>query len=141
MQSEQLRKAGLKTTTPRMRILQILATATPHHMSAEQVYQKLHDMGEVVGLATVYRVLTQFETAGLVKRHNFEGDFAIFELEQGQHHDHLVCVRCGKVTEFVDEAIESRQRDIAEQYQYQITDHTLTVYGICNQCPKMTGPA
>src|SRR5476651_1109375 len=105
-ESQQLKEAGLKITMPRLKILQILEQSTDHHLSAEDVYRALSDMGEDVGLATVYRVLTQFETAGLINRHNFEGGYSVFELSQGEHHDHLVCVKCGRVEEFMDEMIE-----------------------------------
>lgn len=133
-QDEHLRKAGLKVTLPRMKVLQILEQANPHHLSAEDVFQKLKEGGEEVGLATVYRVLTQFEEAGLVVRHNFEGGHSVFEIDQGEHHDHLVCVKCKRVEEFVDAVIEERQEYIAEQAGFQITDHNLTIYGICSRC-------
>ena len=105
MDNKELKRAGLKATLPRLKILKIFETAEKHHLSAEDVYRALIESGEDVGLATVYRVLTQFEAAGLVKRHNFEGDYSVFELEQGEHHDHLVCVRCGLVKEFIDNTI------------------------------------
>lgn len=140
MKDRDLRNRGLKVTTPRVRILSILEHANPHHMSAEDVYRKLVEESEDVGLATVYRVLTQFETAGIVKRHNFEGGHAVFELDQGQHHDHLVCVSCGKVEEFLDLAIEKRQEVIAEQNAFKITDHNLTIYGICRPCQSVHLP-
>jgi Fur family ferric uptake transcriptional regulator len=129
-----LKKAGLKVTTPRLKILEILEKADPHHMSAEDVYQALVESGEDVGIATVYRVLTQFETAGLVTRHHFEGGYFVFELNQGVHHDHLVCVKCGNVEEFVDEVIEARQAVIAEKATFKMTDHNLTIYGVCKRC-------
>lgn len=134
MSTQQLRNAGLKVTTPRVKILQILEQSKNHHMSAEDVYKKLLDAGEDVGLATVYRVLTQFETAGIVERHNFEGGHSVFELNNGQHHDHLVCVKCGLVEEFVDTVIEQRQKDIAENARFKITDHSLNIYGLCDAC-------
>ncbi len=134
MVSDDLKKVGLKSTLPRMKILQMLEQQKTRHMSAEDVYKALADSGEDVGLATVYRVLTQFESAGLVTRHNFEGGNAIFELNHGQHHDHILCVRCGRVDEFVDETIESRQRDIATRMGYAMTDHNLYIYGICSDC-------
>lgn len=133
-ESQQLRDAGLKITIPRIKVLQILEQSSNHHMSAEDVYKALLEMGEDVGLATVYRVLTQFEAAGLVSRHNFEGGRSVFELCQGEHHDHLVCVRCGRVEEFVDEVIEQRQKIIAEKAQFKMTDHALNIYGICMHC-------
>lgn len=137
MKDEKLRSVGLKVTTPRLMILEMLQQADPHHLSAEDIYQQLKDQSQDVGLATVYRVLTQFESAGLVKRHNFEGGHAVYELDQGEHHDHLVCVKCGAVREFVDEAIEKRQQEIATDAQFQITDHNLTIYGICPRCNNM----
>lgn len=133
-ESQQLKNVGLKITLPRLKVLQILEQSGNHHLSAEGVYKALLDSGEDVGLATVYRVLTQFEAAGLVSRHNFEGGFSVFELSQGTHHDHLVCVKCGLVEEFVDELIEQRQRKIAEQAQFKMTDHALNIYGICPRC-------
>lgn len=139
MEDQDLRKAGLKVTLPRVKILKILESADPHHMSAEDVYKKLIDMGEDVGLATVYRVLTQFEAANLVKRHNFEGGHSIFEIDQGEHHDHLVCVNCGIVEEFVDDEIESRQLVIAKKTKFKITDHSFTIYGICENCHHKGG--
>jgi len=136
MNNQDLRKAGLKITMPRVRILEMLEHAKPHHLSAEEIYRRLVDAGEDVGMATVYRVLTQFEQAGLVVRHNFEGGFAVFEINQGEHHDHLVCVKCGQVEEFVDEVIEKRQKAIAEQAGFEMTDHVLHIYGVCSNCQK-----
>jgi Fur family ferric uptake transcriptional regulator len=136
LENQELRKAGLKVTLPRIKILEVLEGADNRHLSAEDVYKALLEAGEEVGLATVYRVLTQFENAGLVARHHFEGGHSVFELEQGQHHDHLVCVKCGRVEEFVDETIESRQKAIAEKADYDITDHCLYIYGICPACQK-----
>ena len=119
MDSIELKKAGLKATQPRLRILSVLEQNSERHLSAEDVYRALNDSGDDVGLATVYRVLTQFEAAGLVIRHHFEEGRAVFELESGDHHDHIVCMRCGEVTEFVDEEIESRQRLIAKKLGFQ----------------------
>ncbi len=134
MKAADLRKAGLKATIPRLRIIEVLEQASPRHMSAEDVYRALADAEEDVGLATVYRVLTQFESAGLVVRHHFEGGQSVFEMAQDQHHDHLVCVRCGKVEEFVDETIENIQLDIAKRLGYELTDHSLILYGLCPDC-------
>jgi Fur family ferric uptake transcriptional regulator len=131
-----LKKAGLKVTLPRLKILQILENSVEHHLSAENIYRVLLDSGEDIGLATVYRVLTQFEEAGLVSRHHFEGDQSVFELDRGEHHDHLLCVKCGRVEEFVDEMIEKRQQEIAKQAGFSITDHNLHIYGICANCQK-----
>lgn len=134
MDSEELRRVGLKVTTPRLKILEILESSSQHHLSAEDVYRQLLDSSEDVGLATVYRVLTQFETAGLVTRHNFEGGHSIFELNQGHHHDHLVCVKCGGVEEFVDPVVESRLHEIVAKSHYKMTDHSLNIYGLCPKC-------
>ncbi|MFI4917924.1 MAG: ferric iron uptake transcriptional regulator [Legionellales bacterium] len=133
-ESQQLKNVGLKITTPRLKVLQILEQSLNHHLSAEGVYKALMEMGDDVGLATVYRVLTQFEAAGLVSRHNFEGGHSVFELSQGAHHDHLVCVKCGLVEEFVDEVIELRQKAIAEKAHFKMTDHALNIYGVCPHC-------
>ncbi|SBT17133.1 Ferric uptake regulation protein [Marinomonas gallaica] len=127
-ENQELKKAGLKVTLPRVKILQILENAGDHHMSADDVYRTLLDQGEDVGLATVYRVLTQFETAGLVARHHFEAGTAVFELAKGDHHDHMICLETGKVVEFVDEVIEQRQHEIAEAHGYDIEDHNLIIY-------------
>ena len=127
-QRKELRKAGLKITLPRLKILEILGNAGDRHLSAEDVYKELLNSGEDIGLATVYRVLTQFETAGLVTRHNFEGGHSIFELDDGDHHDHMVCVESGEVIEFVSEEIERLQHDIAEKYGYELIDHSLVLY-------------
>lgn len=133
-ESQQLKEAGLKITMPRLKVLQILEQSPEHHLSAEGVYKALLDLGEDVGLATVYRVLTQFEVAGLVSRHNFEGGYSVFELTQGEHHDHLVCVKCGRVEEFLDDMIEQRQKLIAENAGFKMTDHSLNIYGLCPTC-------
>lgn len=129
MNSQDLKKAGLKITLPRMKILEVLERVKEHHHTAEDVYKALMDSGEEIGLATVYRVLTQFEAAGLVVRHHFEGGQAVFELDRGSHHDHMVSVQSGKVVEFVDEVIEQRQKEIAAEHGFTITDHTLILYG------------
>jgi Fur family ferric uptake transcriptional regulator len=134
--NDNLKKAGLKVTLPRLKILQILEQAKEHHLSAEDVYRMLLDSGEDIGLATVYRVLTQFEEAGLIVRHNFESGQSVFEIDHGSHHDHLVCVKCGRVEEFVDDFIEKRQEEIAAENGYVITDHSLNIYGICVSCQK-----
>lgn len=136
LSSDELRAAGLKATLPRRKILEIMESHESRHMSAEDVYRGLLSAGEDVGLATVYRVLTQFESAGLVTKHHFEGDHSVFELNQGEHHDHILCVKCGKVEEFVDELIEKRQRDIAEKAGYVMTDHCLYIHGICADCQR-----
>ncbi len=129
--STDLKKAGLKTTQPRLKILQILEDTQVRHLSAEDVYKVLLESGEEIGLATVYRVLTQFEGAGLVIRHNFEGGRSVFELNDESHHDHMVCLECGKVFEFYDRTIEERQKQVAEQAGFAIDDHSLYLYGVC----------
>lgn len=128
VESQDLRKAGLKVTHPRMRILEILESASPRHMTAEDIYRLLLDQQDDIGLATVYRVLTQFESAGLVMKHNFEGGQAVFELDRGKHHDHMVDLDSGKVIEFVSEEIERLQREIADKHGYVIEDHSLVLY-------------
>ena len=128
MESQDLRRAGLKVTHPRLRILELLETSTARHFTAEEIYRQLIDHHEDIGLATVYRVLTQFETAGLVIKHNFEGGQAVFELDRGLHHDHMVDVESGKVIEFVSEEIERLQHEIAERHGYRIEDHSLVLY-------------
>ena len=134
MTSNDLKEAGLKATHPRLKILEIMEISDDRHFSAEDIYKALLESGEDVGLATVYRVLTQFEDAGLVTRHHFEGGTSVFELNQGEHHDHILCVKCGKVEEFVDEVIEQRQRKIAEDAGFSMTDHALYIYGVCKDC-------
>ncbi|MEM9100968.1 MAG: ferric iron uptake transcriptional regulator [Pseudomonadota bacterium] len=128
MDNQQLKKAGLKVTLPRVKILEILETKIGKHLSAEEVYKLLLDAGDDVGLATVYRVLTQFEAAGLVERHNFEGGHSVFELSTGDHHDHMVCIETGEVIEFFDEEIEKRQKIIAEKHGFDLADHSLVLY-------------
>tara|TARA_B100000965_G_scaffold213351_1_gene178246 strand:- start:4 stop:414 length:411 start_codon:yes stop_codon:yes gene_type:complete len=128
LDNQDLRKAGLKVTLPRMKILQQLESSSERHLSAEDIYKSLMDAGEDVGLATVYRVLTQFEQAGIVLRHNFEGGSAVFELADEDHHDHMVCMETGEVIEFVDDEIEERQHRIAEEHGYEIVDHSLVLY-------------
>lgn len=132
MENQDLRKAGLKVTLPRMKILEILEQATQQHLSAEDIYRVLLKSDEEIGLATIYRVLTQFEGAGLVMRHHFEGGQAVFELDRGKHHDHLICIKCGKIVEFVNASIEEQQKKIAEEAGFKITDHSLIIYGECN---------
>lgn len=127
-QQKELRKAGLKVTLPRLKILEILESSDLRHLSAEDIYKELLNSGADIGLATVYRVLTQFESAGLVTRHNFEGGHSVFELDDGDHHDHMVCVESGEVVEFVSDEIEKLQHEIAEKYGYEIIDHNLVLY-------------
>lgn len=133
-ENQELRNAGLKVTLPRVKILQILESSETKHLSAEDVYKALLEADEDVGLATVYRVLTQFETAGLVMRHHFEGGHSVFELTSVDHHDHIVCNSCGVVEEFFDKVIEEQQEKIAKKYGFRITDHSLYLYGVCKKC-------
>ena len=133
MESQDLRNAGLKVTLPRLKILEMLEHSPTRHLAAEEIYRRLMDDGEDIGLATVYRVLTQFEAAGLVSRHHFEGGHAVFELERGHHHDHIVCMQCGRVDEFEDETIEKRQREKAESLGYKLVEHNLIMYGECQR--------
>lgn len=142
-EGRELKRAGLKVTLPRMKILEILETAQPSHLTAEDIYRRLLESGEEVGLATVYRVLTQFEAADLVCRHHFEGGQAVFELERGHHHDHIVCVECGHVEEFFDATIEARQKAVAAESGFEIRDHSLILYGQCQRrnCPYRGVPA
>jgi len=128
MEAQDLKKAGLKATLPRIRILEIMEESRQKHMSAEDVYRSLLDAGEEVGLATVYRVLTQFEAAGLVMRHNFDSGHSVFEIDRGTHHDHMVCLKTGKVIEFQNEEIEKLQRSIADEHGYKLEDHSLVLY-------------
>ena len=138
MEGKDLRKAGLKVTLPRLKILEILESSQTRHLSAEDIYRTLLESNEDIGLATVYRVLTQFEAAGLVTRHHFEDGMAVFELNQGSHHDHIVCLDCGRVEEFVDSGIEDRQTAVATRLGYEIQDHSLILYGRCKRasCPS-----
>ncbi|MFC4161223.1 ferric iron uptake transcriptional regulator [Chitinimonas lacunae] len=131
-----LKEMGLKATGPRLKILNLFETSEQRHLTAEEVYRILVEEHTDIGLATVYRVLTQFEQAGLLVRHHFESGKAVFELNQGGHHDHLVCVKCGKVEEFFDPEIELRQDAIAKKHQFQIQDHAMYLYGLCHDCQQ-----
>lgn len=133
-----LKSIGLKATLPRLKILDLFEQSDKRHMTAEEVYRLLSDEGQDIGLATVYRVLTQFEQAGLLIRHHFDSDKAVFELNQGEHHDHLVCLQCGKVEEFFDAEIEKRQQRIASERGFAIHDHSLQLYADCikDDCPN-----
>ena len=133
-ESQDLKNHGLKATLPRVKILEIMESSPIRHLSAEDIYKLLISNDVEVGLATVYRVLTQFEAAGMVIRHHFEGGRSVFEISGDLHHDHIVCVRCGKVEEFRDEEIESRQRQIAKNLGFELTDHNLNMYGLCPLC-------
>lgn len=134
--SQDLKEAGLKTTLPRLRILAVLENGNQRHFTAEDVYKSLLEAGEDIAFATVYRVLTQFENAGLVLRHNFEGGRSVFELDDGEHHDHMVCVKCNNVTEFYYAEIEVRQKAAAEKHNFELQDHSLYLYGLCGNCTK-----
>lgn len=136
MPTDELRNAGLKVTQPRLRILELLEHAQPSHVTAEDIYRMLLDRGEDIGLATVYRVLTQFEAAGLVLKHNFEAGQSVYELDRGAHHDHMVDVETGKIIEFENEEIERLQHDIAAAYGYEIQDHSLVLYVRKKRAPK-----
>ena len=138
METQDIRNAGLKVTLPRIKILEMLENRgnAERHLTPDEVYKTLITEGEEIGLATVYRVLTQFEAAGLVKRHHFEGGNSVFELNRGEHHDHMVCVKCGRVEEFRDEVIEKRQQEIADHKQFTLTDHSLCLYGVCGDCER-----
>lgn len=137
-QPEHLKNAGLKSTLPRLKILGLFESGQERHMSAEDVYKLLLTSGDDVGLATVYRVLTQFEQAGLLVRHYFEGGKSVFELNQGKHHDHIICLQCGHVEEFYDAAIESRQKKVAAELGFDVHDHSLHIYADCTKtkCPN-----
>ena len=140
MDNQELKKAGLKVTLPRVKVLEVLEDihrrTEHHHLTAEEIYRQLLDAGSEIGLATVYRVLSQFEAAGLVTRHHFEGGQAQFELNRGRHHDHIVCVQCGKIEEFVDDVIEDRQSRIARQRDFDLRDHSLVLYANCLRCDR-----
>ena len=136
MNIEYIKKAGLKITAPRIHILKVLETNKLKHMSAEDIYQQLYNQNVYISLATIYRVLTQFESAGLILKHNFESGHSIFELNRGKHHDHLVCIICGYVEEFYDGIIEERQKEISNKFSFIMTDHYLTIYGKCKKCHK-----
>lgn len=133
---QSLKNAGLKITAPRTKILEIFETSNKRHLSAEEIYKIVLESGQDVGLATIYRVLTQFEHAGILTRHHFSEGHSVFELDSGEHHDHLVCAQCGHVEEFVDPIIEAHQKVIAQKAGYQMLDHSLHIYGLCPDCQK-----
>ena len=134
--SNKLKQAGLKITLPRLKILGMLEQHPDKHYSAEDIYKLLLQQNEEIGVATVYRVLTQCEQAGLVRRLQFEGGRAVFEVTPNDHHDHIVCVRCGKVEEFHDEIIEKQQQLVAQKAGFEVEDHSMTLYGLCGICAK-----
>ena len=131
---DELKNAGLKVTGPRIQVLEYLEQATDRHFSAEDIWTALKDAGADASLATVYRVLTQFESAGLVQRHTFEGNTSVFELADDDHHDHMVCTKCGGVTEYMDDLIEQRQHQIAAEHGFEVSDHVHVMYGLCREC-------
>lgn len=133
-ESKELKEHGLKATAPRLKILELMESSQIRHLSAEDIYKLLINSQFEIGLATVYRVLTQFESAGIVIRHHFEEGHSVFELAGEAHHDHIVCVRCGRVEEFHDYEIENRQRMVAERLGFELTDHNLNMYGLCLSC-------
>ena len=141
--AQDLKTAGLKVTLPRLRIINLFETSKVRHMTAEDVYRLLQGEGIDIGLATVYRVLTQFEQAGLLSRHHFESGKAVYELNEGKHHDHLVCMQCGRVEEFFDAEIEKRQQRIAHDRGFEIAEHALYLYAECTKprCPHRKGGA
>lgn len=133
---DDLKNAGLKITGPRVLVLEHLENSRDRHLSAEDIWTALKEQGADASLATVYRVLTQFEAAGLVQRHTFEGNTSVFELADDDHHDHMVCTKCGSVTEYVDEVIEQRQHEIAAKYGFEVSDHVHVIYGLCANCQR-----
>ena len=136
LKSRDLKTIGLKTTLPRLKILNLFENSAIRHLSAEDIYKELLNEGEDIGLATVYRVLTQFEQAGLLERHHFEGGKAVFELTSDKHHDHLVCVRCGLVVEFTNDEIERLQESMARKHGFTLLRHRLDMFGLCSKCSK-----
>ena len=136
MDAEDLKSAGLKVTLPRLKILEVLERSSNHHLSAEDIYRALMEQREEVGVATIYRVLTQFEESGIVNKLNFENNQAVYELSNVEHHDHLVCVKCNVIIEFQDDVIEQHQLQIANKYGFELTDHSLYLYGLCKTCKE-----
>ena len=134
MDAEDLKSAGLKVTLPRLKILEVLESSPSHHLSAEDIYRVLIEQHEEVGVATIYRVLSQFEESGIVHKLNFENNQAVYELCGADHHDHLVCVKCNKIIEFQDDIIEKHQIQIADKHGFELTDHSLYLYGLCKDC-------
>jgi len=137
MDKTSLQAFGLKATIPRMRVFKLLTQSKQQHLSAEAIHLHIKALGEEISLATVYRVLSQFELAGIVIRHRFEDGYSVYELDEGEHHDHLVCIKCRNVVEFVNPVIEQQQQAIAKQQGFQMTDHTLTIFGVCSSCQKV----
>jgi len=136
LENQDLKKAGLKVTSPRVKILSLIENASVNHLSAEDIYKMLLEKNEDIGLATVYRVLTQFETAGLLVKHNFADGRSVFEMASDDHHDHMVCQNCGKVEEFYDAEIEALQEKIAKKHKFKMLHHSLTLHGLCSKCAR-----
>ena len=134
MDAEDLKSAGLKVTLPRLKMLEVLESSSSHHLSAEDIYRVLIEQNEEVGVATIYRVLSQFEESGIVQKLNFENNQAVYELCGAEHHDHLVCVKCNKIIEFQDDVIEKHQIQIAKKHGFDLTYHSLCLYGLCEDC-------
>ena len=134
MDAQDLKSTGLKVTLPRLKILEVLEKSPNHHLSAEDIYRALIEQNEEVGVATIYRVLTQFEESGIVNKLSFENNLSVYELSNVEHHVHLVCVKCNEIVEFQDDVIESHQLQIAKQHGFQLTDHSLYLYGLCRRC-------
>ena len=135
-QAEILKSNGLKVTLPRLKVLEMFEKNPGQHFSAEEVFSRLMEQGDEIGIATVYRILMQFADAGLLRKSNFDGDKAWFELEDGQHHDHLLCVECGKVVEFFNDSIEKQQQAVAKTHGFQLLEHSMVLYGLCQRCKK-----
>ncbi|THB67004.1 MAG: ferric iron uptake transcriptional regulator [Gammaproteobacteria bacterium] len=134
LEIKEIQESGLRVTEPRKKILHIFESNEDQHFTADMIYSELKKQGENVGFATVYRVLTQFEEAGLLVRHNFDSGHAVFELKKKCHHDHLVCISCGKIIEFLDDSIEARQCKVAKDAGFEVTSHSLTIFGYCSEC-------
>ena len=135
-QAQTLKSSGLKVTLPRLKVLEMFEKNPAQHFSAEEVYTRMVEQGDEIGIATVYRILMQFADAGLLRKSNFDGDKAWFELEDGQHHDHLLCVECGKVVEFFNDSIEKQQHAVAKAHGFELLEHSMVLYGLCAKCKK-----
>ena len=136
MDAEDLKSAGLKVTLPRLKILEVLEKSSNHHLSVEDIYRDLIEQNKEINVATIYRVLSQFEESGIVNKLNFENNQSVYELSNVEHHDHLVCVKCNTIVEFQDDVIERHQLQIAKKYGFQLTDHSLYLYGLCKTCKE-----
>ena len=138
MDAEDLKSAGLKVTLPRLKILELLEKSSNHHLTVEDIYRVLIEQNKEINVATIYRVLSQFEESGIVNKLNFENNQSVYELSNVEHHDHLVCVKCNLIIEFQDDVIEQHQLQIANKYNFQLTDHSLYLYGLCNHCKEFS---